>query len=174
MGKLRDLVRGRVYTRPRSEKALADDRKHMWRRPGEVVPVPGYAQNPDYYPGMLLVIARFILACAPGWKLISYEHQSTDPNPPHFHGGRLISLILWGGYYEERYDIKTQTQSFKLHRPFTVNYIPTNVAHAVRTLPKGKALTLFLAFPNVQDEGFAVEGKFMSVGRYWNTRSSNA
>jgi hypothetical protein len=161
--KIRDVVLGKVVTTPRTERTKADDRKVWWRRPGLFLNIPGYQGNPT------LMKVLFFFSVPPGIKLAFYYHKSTDPLHCHNHGGRVVSLILRGGYLEERITgLGTSAYRDWVHqKPGKINYMGTDVFHRVAVLPKGKALTLVLVLPNVQEIGYWVGGKFVPRWRYF-------
>ena len=88
--------------------------------------------------------------------------------------------MLWGGYLEERVDLKHNMKPYvKLRRPFRLNYIPLDGFHAIRELPNGHCWTLCFDWPPVQRIGYWVEDHFESIGRYYlsgrdNDRVDNA
>lgn len=159
------FVFGEVHTRPPKEKTIKEWRKHYWRRPWK------YVESPKLWPpgeeGMLMT-SRFIIGFPPGWKLLINWHDSVDPLPHcHAHSGRFLSFVLWGGYIDERIDGRTGKRTFQWHKPFSLNWIPEYVYHRIHMMPKGKAITLCLIFPNIQEHGWWSQGGFTSMGRYF-------
>lgn len=160
--KIKTWVYGKPYAPERRPEEHEVDAKLYHRKFLELVNVPGHLGNP------ILVRARFLFSCAPGWKLILYKHESTDPLDLHNHAGRTLSLILKGGYWEERTDGFSK-HSYVAHRkPFRFNWLGLRTFHAIRVLPKGTAWTLVLIWPNVQRVGMNINGEFKSVGRYYH------
>lgn len=167
METLRRFVLGEITTLPRTPRRIREERKNYWRRPFKRINIPGY-----YGSESILMKVLFLFGIAPGWKLAFYWHCENDPNPPHNHGGRLLSLILWGGYEEDRIKGGPAGEIKRVfHRPLSFNWMDTDVYHAVRHLPKGRSLTLVFVFPNIQEVGYSVNGKFVKLmdfhlGRY--------
>jgi hypothetical protein len=162
---IREWLLGRVVTRQPSEKTKEAWRKTYWRRPGE------YVESPKLWPPGeegTLMRSWFIFSIPPGIKLLINVHDSVDPLPHcHAHSGRFLSLVLKGGYIDERIDGTTGKQTFEWHKPWSFNWIPLHVYHRIHYMPKGKATTLCLIFPNVQEHGWWSQGKFTSMGRYF-------
>lgn len=165
MSALRDFVLGKVHTRPPREETLAAWRSTYWRHPFE------YVESPKLWPPGeegTLMRSRFVFSIPPGWKLLVNWHDSVDPLPHcHAHSGRFLSLVLWGGYIDERIDGRTGERTFRWHKPWTFNWIPEHVYHRIHHMPKGKAITLCLIFPNIQEHGWYSQGGYTSMGRYF-------
>lgn len=171
--KLMERISGPIFTRPPDAKDVESDRKHAtFRAPFTHHNVDSAAQSRRWTgepladgereKWMHVVPVLWLFQ----WQLNFLWHCAPDALPVlHFHGGRVVSLILWGGYEEERFDGRTGRFWRKLNRPFTINHIQTHEAHRLVDFPKKKCLTLVLIFPNVQKGGFLVNGKFSSFGR---------
>lgn len=155
---LRQLILGRPHTRPVTEKELSGEKQLWWQFFTEIKGAPA---------GRTWVIFGF----APGWKLALNHYTKTDAEllpDPHYHGGRLLALILRGGYVEDR-----RRNGFQLVRrrgPGSLNWIPLNVAHTILRHERGDSWTLLLIFPTVQSPGLLDAGQFKSFGRYFGER----
>jgi hypothetical protein len=75
-------------------------------------------------------------------------YQSDKDRCPHNHPWRWsISLILTGGYVEQRFDPDTCQWSYRCRRPFTFNVIRATDFHKVLLLnPERGCWSLFVAF----------------------------
>lgn len=98
-----------------------------------------------------------------GWMPSIYLHHFfTGDDEPELHNhpwGKSISLILLGGYSEERLERDdstrrpTGTTRFKTYKPGMLNFIRKDDFHKVTLLEKD-AWTLFIAGDREQDWGF--------------------
>lgn len=160
---LKDFVLGRCTTEPPTEETRANNRERMWRPPFDYEPVPGY-----YGPDSLMLKVLFLFSVWPGWKLFFHYHVGNDPIALHCHGGRVMAIILKGGYIEERVDNGDhENPKIVYHRPFTINWFPLDTYHAIRLLPEGTALTLVLVFPTVQEVFYSYKGRGIPAKQYW-------
>lgn len=160
--RVRDLVYGRCATAPLTARQVEGERIHRWRRPFDVVTVPGH-----HGPDSVLYKVFFFLGVPPGWKFTIYQHNDTDPMPPHSHAGRIFSFILWGGYIEERLDSIDSPVRCVLRKPFSINWLPTQTYHRIIRLPRKKAYTFVVIFPTVQQPEYAVNGRSVPLMDYW-------
>lgn len=161
--RLKRFMLGDCTTEPPTEQTRAEQRERMWRPPFQRVLVPGY-----YGPDSLMLKVLFLFSVWPGWKLFFHYHVGTDPIAPHCHGGRVLAIILWKGYIEERIDGGADQPSRIVDRkPLSINWIPLDSYHAIRELPRGNALTLVLVFPTVQEVHYAYEGQSVGSKSYW-------
>lgn len=160
--RVKQLVYGRCSTVPPTSRQINDEHKHLWRRPFDIVPVPGH-RGPD----SVLYKVFFFLGFPPGWKFTIYQHNDIDPLPPHCHSGRIFSFLLWGGYVEERIDRIGDSSRRVWRRPFSINWLPNETYHRVVELPHKKAYTFVVIFPTVQEPQYAVKGQSINMLEYW-------
>ena len=159
--RIKNFFLGESTTLPRTPERIAEERKRYWRFPGQRFTIRGY-----FGPESVLTEILFLFAVAPGWKLFFYKHNSIDPMPPHNHGGRVASFILWGGYNELRVDGGPSGEPKMVHRrPLRLNWIPLDSYHAIRELPKGTCITFVFVFAPVQEVGYAIKGKFVMMSK---------
>jgi hypothetical protein len=92
-------------------------------------------------------------------------HQGDDEPELHNHPWRwAVSLILAGGYIEERRDPDDRVRTRKI-RPWTINFIRSGDFHRVDLLGED-AWSLFVAGPKFQGWGFWNRHS----GRFWPWR----
>lgn len=94
----------------------------------------------------------------PGRKYMSvflhHIRASDDMSELHNHPFDAVSLVLRGGYYEDRLDERDHaTVHRRFVRPFTLNVIRARTFHRI-DVPKGGAWTLFLRGRRQQSWGF--------------------
>lgn len=166
LARLRSLVVGRPVTRPVTERELRDEKALWWQRPQEIRGAPA---------GRTWIL----FGVAPGWKLCVNHYTQADAEllpDPHFHGGRLLALILRGGYTEQRvtgFGADARTTIVR-RRPGRLNWIPLDVAHTILRHERGDSWTLLLIFPTVQSPGLLDRrdgARFKSFGRYFGERA---
>ncbi len=93
--------------------------------------------------------------------------RSDQGRDPHDHPWSYLTIILRGGYHEERYDELGDLVSRKWHGPGSILYRPANSWHRL-LLPAGySAWTLFITGPKQQTWGFAVDGKKVPYRDYF-------
>jgi len=85
---------------------------------------------------------------------------------PHDHPWAYLTVILKGGYWEERYDAAGKLVSTKWHGPGSVLFRRANSWHKL-IVPEGQvATTLFITGSKSQSWGFNVEGKKVPYREY--------
>lgn len=89
------------------------------------------------------------------WSLYLHRFYSHDVDPaPHSHPWKWsVSLVLTGGYIEER---RCADGSIKVRtvKPFRLNFFGPNSYHRISMLCGREVWTLFLAGPKFQSWGF--------------------
>lgn len=87
---------------------------------------------------------------------LHYFYIGDDDRSVHNHPwDNSTSVILTGGYREERYDPATKATTFRDLRPGDVNHIAHKDFHRVDLLDEGKGCwTLFITGTRIQDWGF--------------------
>ena len=94
------------------------------------------------------------------------NHRSDDDRELHNHPWEnSTSLILWGGYREERLDADG-TVRVRTYRPWSINRIGANDFHRVELLDPRGCLTLFIAGKRQQSWGFKdpITGEYEDSG----------
>jgi len=103
-------------------------------------------------------IAKLLQLCG----LAVRVHQilrSDRGRDPHDHPWPYLTVVLFGGYWEERYDDEGMCISQRWHGPGSILYRPAGSWHRL-DLPPGKdCWTLFITGPYRQRWGFNVRGK---------------
>jgi hypothetical protein len=85
--------------------------------------------------------------------------RSDHGRDPHDHPWPYLTIVLFGGYWEERYDDEGMCISQRWHGPGSILYRPAGSWHRL-DLPPGKdCWTLFITGPYRQGWGFNVRGK---------------
>ena len=110
-------------------------------------------------------LERYYLFGLAGWHL--YLHRFVDSDPDrglHDHPwSRAISLVLSGGYDEQRFDASGAVRC-RLIRPGRINRLRGETYH--RVVLRGRpAWTLFAHGPRVKGWGFLRDGQFGSMAR---------
>lgn len=86
---------------------------------------------------------------------------------PHDHPWWYLTIILKGGYCEDRYDAAGKLISSKWHGPGSVLFRRANSWHML-DLDGERATTLFITGSKSQTWGFNVEGKKVPYHQYLN------
>ena len=100
-------------------------------------------------------LSKYLLAgrATDGWRLCLHQFHRGDEDPePHNHPWWCASLIVVGGYREERLRADGAVVATEL-RPGSVNVIGLDAFHRVDLLD-GECWTLFLSAPRAQRWGF--------------------
>lgn len=88
-----------------------------------------------------------------GWALhVNVFHRSDEDPEPHSHPWPCASLMLSGGYREERAS-SDRTMKVRVVLPGMINVLPHGVFHRVDLL-EGRAITLFLTGPKLSSWAF--------------------
>lgn len=108
----------------------------------------------------------------PWFRIFLHKMEAPDPGDHlHDHPWPFFSIILWGGYMEQREDTRTaseradgvlfgRTETYgdcKKHNIFGVNRMPLNTAHRICALDREGTWTLVFAGRRVRDWGFYTE-----------------
>lgn len=118
-----------------------------------------------------LYLSRF---CIFGWMpdrpwpyaLSCYLHRFVRPDADrelHNHPWKYaLSVILVGGYTEERYGPYLRIDK-RVLRPFSINFIKADTFHRVATLHEHDCWSLFFTFKKSQTWGFkGLDGRFVN------------
>lgn len=96
--------------------------------------------------------------------------RSDEGRDPHDHPWPYLTVILKGGYWEERYNEAGDLLSTKWHGPGSVLWRPANSWHRL-TLPDGAiATTLFITGRYCNGWGFNVDGTKVPYKTYLKAR----
>lgn len=94
--------------------------------------------------------------------------RSDKGREPHDHPWSYLTIVLRGGYREERYDELGDLISSKWHGPGSILWRPANSWHRL-LIPNGEtAWTLFITGRKGQIWGFNVDGKKVPYREYFN------
>lgn len=85
--------------------------------------------------------------------------RSDDGRDPHDHPWPYVTVILQGGYLEERYSATGQLVSRKWHGPGSVLFRSAHHLHKLVLPARSVCRTLFITGPYKQGWGFLVNGK---------------
>jgi len=97
--------------------------------------------------------------------------RSDTGRDPHDHPWPYLTVILRGGYEEQRFDDKGNVTSVKWHGPGSILYRPAGSWHKLvlpgrQGEPCEPCTTLFITGPKAQRWGFLVDGVKVPYDRY--------
>lgn len=123
--------------------------EHIWTPP------------PNKYTSHRMLRPRPKRAAGSSWGLYLHHFRSPDlDRAPHSHPWRwAVSLVLAGGYTEERLDTATGELTTRRVRPLSMNFLRRDTYHVVTELHGRETWTLFLVGPKSSSWGFWVEGR---------------
>jgi hypothetical protein len=110
-------------------------------------------------------VARLLQLCGVAARI--HEILRSDlGRDPHNHPWSYVTVVLRGGYTEERFNEWGGLVSRKWHGPGSIMFRPANSWHKL-TVPDGTvATTLFITGPKQQRWGFNVDGKVVPYTEY--------
>lgn len=96
-----------------------------------------------------------------------HELLRSDRDPaPHSHPWSYLTIILFGGYWEERYDDDGLCISRRWHGPGSILWRPAGSWHRLDLPPGTTTWTLFITFKKQGSWGFNVGGKTVPWREY--------
>lgn len=115
------------------------------------------------------------------WRLLGYRaripfpvnlmlHRIVRPDEdrdPHDHPWWFVSLLLRGGYVEDRFDSARRLMSIRQRGPWTLAKRAATDLHRIAFLPTGEAWTLVLAGRAKRDWGFLTPTGWVAHERYF-------
>lgn len=92
--------------------------------------------------------------------------RSDEGRDPHDHPWPYLTVILRGGYTEERYNADGELASVKWHDPGSILYRPANSWHRLTLPPGSVTTTLFVTGRYCNGWGFNVDGAKVPYKQY--------
>lgn len=101
--------------------------------------------------------------------------HSDEGRDPHDHPWPYLTIVLKGGYYEERYDEHGKLLSIRWHGPGSIIFRPANSWHMLKLAEDGTriATTLFITGRKAQRWGFNVNGEKVDYVTYLRAKHGN-
>lgn len=117
----------------------------------------------------------FLLGTHSSWLALMLHkmHQPDDDACHHDHPWSFLTLVLWGGYFEEMTAADGSVRTLH-NRPGRIRYRRAEHTHRVHRLPRGSCYTLVLRFRWRREWGFHTPEGWVQWKRFIDLRGAVA